>query len=166
MGFFDKFIEMALDKAPEFVGDAAKAGAGVGVVEAGRGAGQDAAAAALKEGSGINFGAASAPGVAQGGGLQDKRLSETIAPGMQIASQLLGLGGKLSGNPKAENIMNLMAMATGAAGSSSDPQKALKAMEGPMSGITANLQEERAAKDKKLSESLQPNQSLLDRQHW
>jgi len=127
-------------------------------------AGEAGAAGALKAGRGFDFGKASVPGIAQGEDLGGKRLSETIGPGMKMASQLLGLGGKLSGNPKAENIMNLMAAATGAAGSSGDPQKALKAMEGPLSGITANLEKEEAAKQKRLSESLQPNQSLLDRQ--
>jgi len=163
MGFFDQFKDAALSLFGGG-GPTLAPGAGAGATAGGIGVGQDAAAEALKAGGGLSFGSASVPGVAQGAGLEGKRLSEVLKPGMQIASQLLGLGGKLSGNPKAENIMGLMAAATGAAGASDDPQKALAAMKGPLEGITANLEEEEAKKQKRLSEISQPNQSLLDRQ--
>jgi len=141
----------------------AGAGAGAGATAAGIGAGQDAAAEALKAGGGLSFGSASVPGIAQGEDLAKKRLSEAMTSGFKGAGQALTVIAPLLPG-KGGDIANISAAAFGAAGASDDPQKALAAMQAPLAEITKSAAEERAAKDKRLKEALQPNQSLLDRQ--
>jgi len=157
---FKKLPELASKGMGGAVSQAA--GASSGLAQAGQAVGQGAAADALKAGGGLSFGKASVPGIAQGAAAgvdKGQRLSEA----MKMSGAALKMGGMFVKNPEAKKIMGLMSGAMGAAGET-DPAKSLEAIQGAVAPIAKQTQEEEAAKQKRLTESLQPKQSLLDRQ--
>ena len=82
-------------------------------------------------------------------GMGDRRLSQVLA-GLGQTGQMFHLASKLIKNKDAKTMLNLMAMATGAASTSKDPMALMQTMQGPMSDLAMSMTEEQ--KQKRMSE--------------
>ena len=85
--------------------------------------------------------------------LMNTRLSQVLG-GLGQTGQMFHFASKLIKNKDAKTMLNLMAMATGAASTTKDPKSLMQTMQGPMSDLATMSMEDQ---NKRMSEIVPPS---------